>query len=296
MRHAYLITANTNWQLLELCLQTLDRAENAFFLLIDGKVKTPLSELIKVKLSESQLIEVPRIEINWGGYSQIQAELNLLQAAIIGKYDYYHFLQGSDFPIKSPAKIDAFFRENKGNEFVQFSPNGYEFAKWKCCYYHILIENRFYRKSKILKAINHGSVFVQKKLNLTRKQPKLFHGSALFSITHGCALYVLESQEKIKRMFSKTCAADEVFLQTIIMQSPFRNSIYHFEKQDGHARYIDWVHRDGNSPKTLRLSDFQMLIELPEQYCFARKLTDAELDLALKIVGTFENNKVQLDD
>lgn len=66
MRHAYLITANTNWKLLELFLQTLDRAENTFFLLIDGKVKTPLAELIQVKLSKSQLVEVPRIKINWG--------------------------------------------------------------------------------------------------------------------------------------------------------------------------------------------------------------------------------------
>ena len=66
------------------------------------------------------------------------------------------------------------------------------------------------------------------------------------------------------------------------MLSPFKQSIYHFEKIDGHARYIDWEHRGGNSPKTLQMDDFQMLIELPEQYCFARKLTDSEIDLAQK--------------
>lgn len=296
MRHAYLIAANTNWRLLKLCLQTLDRAENTFFLLVDSKVKAPLSELMQVNLCESQLIEVPRMEINWGGYSQIQAELTLLQAATTGEYDYYHFLQGSDFPIKSPAQIDAFFRANQGSEFIQFSPNNYEFAKWKCCYYHVLVENRFYRNSKILKAINHGFVFIQKKLKLIRKQPKLYHGSALFSITHDCARYVLESREKIKQMFANTCAADEVFLQTIIMQSPFQNAIYHFEESDGHARYIDWVHREGNSPKTLCMSDFQMLMELPEQYCFVRKLTDSEMDLALEIASTFNDDKVRLDD
>ena len=57
-------------------------------------------------------------------------------------------------------------------------------------------------------------------------------------------------------------------------------------------RYIDWEHRDGNSPKTLCLRDFQMLIELPEQYCFARKMTDSEIDLARKIVDTFRDREV----
>ena len=55
-------------------------------------MKTPLSELIQVNLCESQLIELSRMEINWGGYSQIQAELTLLQAATPGEYDYCHFL------------------------------------------------------------------------------------------------------------------------------------------------------------------------------------------------------------
>ena len=227
-----------------------------------------------------------------GGYSQIQAELNLLQAAVVGKYDYYHFLQGSDLPIKSPTKIDVLFQANKGKEFVQFSPGQYEFAKWKCCYYHILVENKFYRKCKALKAINHGFVYMQKKINLRRKQPTLFQGSALFSLTHDCAFYVLKQQEKIKRMFSRTCAVDEVFLQTIIMQSPFKDKVYQFEKLDGHARYIDWGQRDGNSPRTLHLNDFEMLIELPEQYCFARKFTDSDIDLALKIISTFRNSEV----
>lgn len=66
MRHAYLITAHTNWKLLNLLLQTFDKAETDFFLLIDRKINTPLSELICVKLTQSRLIEVPRIEINWG--------------------------------------------------------------------------------------------------------------------------------------------------------------------------------------------------------------------------------------
>ena len=292
MKHAYLITAHSNWHLLRLCLQTLDEEGTDFFLLIDRKIKSPLKDLINIKLSKSQLFELSRIEINWGGYSQIQAEINLLRTAIKGNYDYYHFLQGSDFPIKGKKEITAFFEKNRGKEFIQFTPGQYAFAKWKCCYYHVMIENRFYRNSKLLKGINHLSLAVQRKLNLQRKQPELFHGSALFSITHDCAIYVLQKEEVIKRTFSRTCAADEVFLQTMIMQSPFRDKIYHFESADGHARYIDWEHRNGNSPKTLTDDDFQLLMELPEQYCFARKLTDSTIELAERIISTLKDREV----
>lgn len=293
MRHAYLITAHTNWKLLNLLIQTLDKKENDFFLLVDLKTKAPLNDLIYVKPAYSRLIEVPRIEINWGGYSQIQAEINLLDVAVKGEYDYYHFLQGSDFPLKSSTQIDDFFEANRGKEFIQFAPSEYNFAKWKCCYDHILVENRFYRNSKILKAISHIWVNIQKKINLEKKLPKLYHGSALFSITHKCALYVLEQRKTIEQLFRRTIAADEVFLQTIIMQSPFKESVYHFEKADGNVRYIDWEHRNGNSPKILNLDDFEILKNLPEQYCFARKITDSNIELAERIVNAFEDNNEQ---
>ena len=289
MKHAYLITANANWNIIRMCLQMLDQNGTDFFLLIDRKIKSPLKELMNIKLSKSQLIELPRMEINWGGYSQIQAEINLLRTAIKGNYDYYHFLQGSDLPIKSKEEINCFFEKNRGTEFIQFTPSQYEFAKWKCCYYHVMVENRFYRNCKLLRGINHAVVAVQRKLNFQRKQPKLFHGSALFSITHDCATYVLQKEAVIKRTFSRTCAADEVFLQTMIMQSQFVDKIFHFESVDGHARYIDWEHRNGNSPKTLTEDDFQLLMELPEQYCFARKITDSNIGLAEKIANELKD-------
>ena len=67
MKHAYLITANANWNIIRMCLQMLDQNGTDFFLLIDRKIKSPLKELMNIKLSKSQLIELPRMEINWGG-------------------------------------------------------------------------------------------------------------------------------------------------------------------------------------------------------------------------------------
>jgi hypothetical protein len=290
MRHAYLIIAHTNWKLFNLLLEMLDDDNTDFFLLIDKKVKEPLSELIQIHLEKSRLIELPRIRINWGGYSQIQGCLNLLKTALPERYDYYHLIQGSDFPIKRKKDIDAFFLKNNGQEFIEFNPGDYEFAKWKCNYRHCLVDNEFYRNSLFLKGISHGLVEIQKRLGIKKSAESLFHGSALFSITHPCAEYVVSHEAWIYHRFKNSLAAGEVFLQTLIMQSPYKENLFHYERPDGNARYIDWNHRSGNSPKTFDENDFDRLMSLPEQFCFARKFSDSNLGLVKKIIRELKGN------
>lgn len=286
MRHAYLIMAHTNWKLLSQLLYVLDDPDTDFYLLIDKKVQEPLQTLLNRFPEKSKLIELPRIEINWGGYSMIQAILNLLKKAIEGHYEYYHLLQGSDFPIKNKKEINTFFEKNSGKEFIEFSPGNYEFAKWKCDYRHFFVDNRFYRKNWLLKFISHGIVEFQKIIGKTAENlhQKLYHGSSLFSITHECAVYLMEKEVEINKAYKWSIAADEVFLQTLVIHSSFKNQLYHFEKRDGNARYIDWEHREGNSPKTFTDNDAELLLSLPEQYCFARKFSDANMELVERII------------
>ena len=173
MRHAYLILAHRNFKVIELFVRLLDRSNVDFYILIDKKVNASLEWLIQYTPTQAGLFELDRIPVNWGGYSQIRGELNLLKAAIKGKYDYYHYLQGADFPIKTPEEIDSFFEENSGKEFVEFAPGNYEFAKYKCDYWHFFVENRKYRGNKVLKAANHGLVRLQRLLGISRKDRKM---------------------------------------------------------------------------------------------------------------------------
>ena len=55
-----------------------------------------------------------------GGYSQVQAELNLLEAATTRNNYDYHLLSGVDFPIKSNKDIELLFQKNSGTNFIQF--------------------------------------------------------------------------------------------------------------------------------------------------------------------------------
>ena len=44
----------------------------------------------------------------------------LLKAAIKEKYDYYHLITGVDLPLKPVDKINKFFEESNGKDFVDF--------------------------------------------------------------------------------------------------------------------------------------------------------------------------------
>lgn len=81
MKHAYLIEANSNFRILNYLIRLLDDEENDFFILIDAKVKTPISDIITFQTKRSKVIEVPRMKISWASYSGIQAVLTLLETA-----------------------------------------------------------------------------------------------------------------------------------------------------------------------------------------------------------------------
>ena len=63
-----------------------------------------------------------------GGYSMINAELQLLKYATLqGNYLYYHLLSGEDLPIKTQDDIHDFFEEHQGKEFVRFECNKFQY-------------------------------------------------------------------------------------------------------------------------------------------------------------------------
>lgn len=289
MKHAYLIIAHSNFKILKIMLEMIDDERNDIYLLIDKKTKNiKIYEIIDV-VKKSKIYVLDRMKINWGGYSQIKAVIKLLEEACKNKkYIYYHFMQGADLPIKTQKHIHEFFSDNYGKEFIEFSEiteNSKKFAQYKKLYYHFFTDNRFFRKNKVIKLLNHSLALTQEKINMKRKNEEVYHGSALFSITHEFASYIVSLKDIIAREYRYTLACDEVFIQTIIMNSKFRKNINCFgEKMVSNTRYIDWENKIGNSPKTFRVEDYEKLINLPKNICFARKFQEnVDIEIAEKI-------------
>ena len=128
MKHAYLIMAHCNFLQLKKLIRAIDDPRNDIYIHIDAKVKDAeyiKNELYK-ELRSSTLYFANSVSVFWGDFSQILAELSLLNCIKdIHEYRYYHLISGMDLPLKSQNYIHNFFEENNGYEFIDFSDENY---------------------------------------------------------------------------------------------------------------------------------------------------------------------------
>lgn len=292
MRHAMLMCAHTNFNMLQMFIDLYDDERYDFYILIDKKISVNEKEILKRYPKKSKVYFCPRIEISWAGYSQIEANLLMLEESTKRKYDYYHYFQGSDFPVKNCDDVDEFFEKNNGKQFVNICQK--DFAKTKCGFYHFFTNNRWYRNNIFVKAANRCCLYAQKILHVKRNRDiELYHGSALTSLTHECVQYLLSKKDEIRKRFNFTLAADEVFLQTMIANSELKKDIYKFENSsNANVRLIDWDRRDGNSPHTFRVDDYESLISPDEDICFARKFSeDVDFEVVKKLYNYLQEKQ-----
>jgi hypothetical protein len=225
---------------------------------------------------ESKIYFVKRRDVQWGSDSQIKCELELLKAAIKGKYEYYHLISGVDLPLKTPKEIYNFFDENKGNNYLFFSEDSKEdrtIIERRIKYYSFFqqkIGRNTGSKIEKYKKLKEHLIILQKKLGIDRMKSfkgEFFKGGNWFSITHELAEEVLAKEKVIKKYFYYSVCADEVFVQTIAMNSKYKSSVI-----ESDFRCIDW--KRGN-PYTFKESDFNELIH--SDAMFARKFS-TEID------------------
>ena len=282
MRHAYLIMAHKNWNQLKKLIALLDDRRNDIFLHIDLKHKPPvpiIKDIISVP-QKSKIKMVRSITVNWGGYTVIEAELILLEAAMeSGCYDYYHLISGQDLPIKTQDDVHEFFSRHTGSEFVGFGQKEWiENVRFRCDYYWFFQEYSG-RDNRIMQKLDSLSISLQKRIRVNRLNKRIFSaGPNWFSITNGFARYIVSQHARIREQFSYTKCADECFLQILAMESGFKsNCFWPADRKDINAimRAIDW---DRGSPYTYRAEDYNELIN--SKYLFARKFdedTDNEI-------------------
>lgn len=212
-----------------------------------------------------------------GGYSLVNAEMLLLEKAVtdVDEYDYYHLLSGQDLPIKSQDYIHEFFERNNGKEFVTFDNDGFDQYR-RVSYYHFFQEQAGRENKGVFKWLNRTGLRIQKLIGFQRNKEICFRkGTQWFSITNELARYVVAQKEYIDKVFRWTYCADEVFLQTIVHNSIFRERLYvkqYDNSNKSKMRLIDWKR---GHPYTFRMDDFEELKN--SEMLFARKF-DAQQD------------------
>ena len=266
-RHAYLVIAHHQFELLEMQLKLLDHRMHDFYIHIDASVKDFDFDYFRNIVKKSKVYFTPRIRVTWGGHSQIRCEQILLEEATKGKYGYYHLISGVDLPLKPAEMIYQYFQDHIGEEFCKRSDTRERVSLWhpfkdmyakEACFYSFL-DRVFMRLQRLL------SVDRMKKNGYTVKC-----GANWFSISHELASFVCSKKKEIKRLFYYSHCGDEVFLHTLLFH-------YYGEKLTIHrkelgsdyqtlARLIDWERGD---PYTFCSGDFDELMN--SNALFARK-------------------------
>lgn len=295
-KHAYMIIAHNQFELLEKLILALDDERNVIFVHIDAKVKNFDFEHFSHLTHYSKVIFTDnRINITWGDSSQVQCEMLLLKTAV--KYNdpqnpftYYHLISGVDLPIKTNDYIHHFFDKNNGKEFVHFTADTVsDSSVTRIKYYH------FFRKkrnlfNKIIAQIALKSEVLLKVNRLKNKNIAVQKGCNWFSITGDFAAYIVDHLSEYEKLFRWSYCADEVFIQTLLVNSDFKNNLYMPECNNDHRacmRLIDW--RRGN-PYVWRISDLEEI--LTSDCIFARKF---DLNADSKIVDAILNSIKQTE-
>ena len=281
-KHAYLIMAHTQPELLKKLLRMLDDERNDIYLHIDSKAKDyPLAE-VEAVLKKSKCIFTERTDVKWGSYSQIHCEMVLLKEAVKTEHTYYHLLSGMDLPIKSQEEIHAFFEKYDGLEFVDED----EAVISEAALSRVKYTHKFYGKAGSAKDILGAlSTKGQKLLGVdkTKKYGDIIFqkGRNWFSITHGLAKLVVEKESWIQEIFGQSVCGDELFLQTVARNSDYAGKICNANTMPEipDTRYIDWKRGTNNNPYVFRESDYEKLKNASG--LFARKF---DLNVDEKIV------------
>lgn len=276
-KHAYLIMAHKNTYVLEKLIELLDYDENDIYIHVDAKCRNFNWEKYKKIVKKSKLIEVkPRINVAWGGFSQIKAELQLLKKAYYNdEYKYYHLISGADLPLKNQTEIHNFFDKNQGKVFVESRfIDQYSDPK---IYQRVSVKRIFTQRANYGFLLRKAEGFCDRiyafyqtnilKRDLVKsKGIKLSYGSQWFSVPNDVVQFLLDNEKKINYYFKKSITPDELAIQSVLNESSFT-------LQNNNERYIVFSQDYSNlHPLVWCSDDIEKLLK--SNKLFARKFDE----------------------
>jgi len=262
---AHLIMAYKEPAQIERLIKKLSHPGFDFYIHVDKK--SNFNDFAYLSSLSNVFFTYTHIKIQWGSYNFTDAIIKCTNEILEKKegYQFINLMSGQDYPLQSPDYIYNFFKENLHKSFVSFEAEGSDW--WKSAIqriekYHMT--NFSFRGRYIIQ-------FIVNKILPKRKFPlpyKLYgtNCTTWWAINRECAKYLVDFFQKnkqLQRFSTFTWAPDEFLIPTILMNSPFKNSIV-----NNNLRYIDWS-GGGAHPKVFSSRDLMDLKNSDK--LFARK-------------------------
>ncbi len=276
-RHAYLIIVHRNVNQLLLLLSLLDHPRNDLYVHIDRNFSAYDAFALQAAVSHGTLHISSNSHLSWGSEALIDGMLDLLATAVNTPHAYYHLISGMDLPLKSQPEIHAFFQEHAGAEFIDFQSEtvSESLLQDRLKTYHFFQASR--ERYPFVRAFDLKLLRLQSLLRVNRlkhRSPVFQKGSQWFSITQDFAQYCVDHAAQFRPYFRYSKCGDELFFQTILQNSPFRDKRFFSGYNDNRAtmRFIDWDRGNGSSPYVFRAADYDLI--LSSGMLFARKFDE----------------------
>jgi hypothetical protein len=258
---AYIVSAYRLPDQLVRLLRRLDDGNATFVVHVDRKTDDATFRRMRDGSAAQHVTFLDRHVCHWGGFGHVRASLKGIAALVQSgaDFDYALLLTGQDYPLRAPAEIARYLGEAGGRSFLRNFPfpqpdwNGRggvdRFESW-----HVLWYRRLHLRIPLRRRIPGG---------LTP-----YGGSPYWCLPRNVIEWIhgyVESHPDYVRFFEHVFVPDEIFFQTLVLNSPHRDSVV-----DANLRYIDWSTTPG--PKVLRADDLDVL--LGSGMLFARKFDD----------------------
>lgn len=272
VRLAYLIRAHHAPAQLARLVRRLDTGNATFFVHVNARTDDAVYGAIAGALSGIESVHwVPRRPVYYAGFSLVRATLAGVEELLRADppVDYALLLSGQDYPLRPAAEIEEFFEEHAGSSFLhhyalptpEWADEDGGLRRVRYVWLERLrIRNRLVRLPLVRRRFPAGL------------EP--YGGSAFWCLSRECLEQVqrfTRERPDVVRFFHHTLIPDELFFQTIVMNSPLKDTVVNDD-----LRYVHWL--GGMRPKTLGEDDFEELVGSGK--LFARKF-DAERDPAV---------------
>lgn len=290
MKLAYIITAHKNPEQLARLVERLNGEGTTFFVHIDkgtdaetyGRMVDGLRHLPNVHFMKKRF-KCHYMTLYSAVQAAIQGMTEIFQQDVA--FDYLLYVTGQDYPLKTNSEIKAILENASGQSYLTHLPlpfegwhptggriiqNASRYESW-----HLHLFNRYVqfplKRGPLRRVVN---LFVPRKRIFPRGF-KPYGGWAYWCLARRHVEYAhefVQANPGFMRFFRFAKSADEIFFQTMLLNSPFKDQLINDD-----LRYVDWSTQDCH-PKLLGKDDIGKLLE--SSRLFARKF-DATVDAAV---------------
>ena len=283
MKHAYLIIAHNEFEVLKKLLQAIDDQRNDVFLHFDAKVK----QIPEVAMQHAGLFILEnRIDVRWGHVSQIKAEYALFEAARhVGNYRYYHLISGTHLPLQSQDRIHDFYNNHADNQEVlmPMPVNEYQ-INLKMRRYNFFIKQYQHPNTFVRRFAQQGwkmAIKAQRILHIQRNRNATFKIAANWvSLTERGVERMLSKKKEILKKYRFTLCGDEWFVPSELENSILKPHLLYYDRLLKHSI-------EKATAKTWHLKDYEELIH--SGCLFARKFGREDMEAVDKILNHIQS-------